>query len=675
MINHLETNNKPGLLFFADFQRAFDSLNHKCILDSLKSFNFGPTLIRWIEIFYNKISSTIINNGFMSEDFLIEKGVRQGCPLSSFLFILCLQILTNYITLNKNIGGIKVDNEEIKQTLFADDATFFNDGKQKSFEELINTLHKYSKCSGLNLNTNKSIVLRVGALKSSKLKYCTDHKFTWTSENATALGITFYTQIRDTVNKNVEKKINEFQMTLKQWLHRKLTLMGKITVVKTFALPKLIYPLTVLSNPNIKLIEDIQKDIFKFIWNGKPDKIKRCILYQQYEFGGLKLTDLKSFIQVIKANWIKRYLDEQNNGQWKVFIKNKLDKYGNKLIFDCEIDEKFIKKVSNGDTFLNNILSSWQRVQNQYNKENIHIAKTIIWNNKNITQNDKTFFYKTWYQKGIMHLEHLVDYRTQTFYDFETFSNIYDINKNEYLKYYQIIKSISPEIKNKLIKTGITLTQSAHLSTKILNTKNTNHLLNNLLRENTVKPTSEEKWENIFQDYNLSSEWQSLYRSIYTTTIDTVLRNFQYKLIMRILPTNTLLFKYKYVNSNLCDFCNCHDETIEHIFWECHVSQSLWSNLNNFIQENSINGIIRKKEALLGHVNNNNININLLNTLILMMKYFIYTMKLNKSIPTFPVYLRYLKRRVYIEKLIAYNQDKVNTHNKKYEQLNQIIEI
>jgi len=51
-------------------------------------------------------------------------------------------------------------------------------------------------------------------------------------------------------------------MTLKQWLHRKLTLMGKITVVKTFALPKLIYPLTVLNNPNIKLIEDIHKYIF-----------------------------------------------------------------------------------------------------------------------------------------------------------------------------------------------------------------------------------------------------------------------------------------------------------------------------------------------------------------------------------------------------------------------------
>jgi len=64
----------------------------------------------------------------MSESFNIQKGVRQGCPLSSFLFIICIQILTNYIKNNKNIKGITVQEKEIKQSLFADDATFFNNG-------------------------------------------------------------------------------------------------------------------------------------------------------------------------------------------------------------------------------------------------------------------------------------------------------------------------------------------------------------------------------------------------------------------------------------------------------------------------------------------------------------------------------------------------------------------
>jgi len=69
---------------------------------------------------------------------------------------------------------------------------------------------------------------------------------------------------------------------------------------------------------------------------------------------------------------------------------------------------------------------------------------------------------------------------------------------------------------------------------------------------------------------------------------------------MRILPTNKLLYKFKYVNSNLCDFCNCQTETIEHLFWECHIIQPLWSNLNNLFKENSINYVIKKKDILLG---------------------------------------------------------------------------
>jgi len=95
--------------------------------------------------------------------------------------------------------------------------------------------------------------------------------------------------------------------------------MGKVTVVKSFALPKLIYILTVLENPNTQ-IENLQRDIFKFIWNSKPNKVKWSILFHGYQYGGLKLTNLSMFISAIKASWIKRYFDSGNNGQWKIFI-------------------------------------------------------------------------------------------------------------------------------------------------------------------------------------------------------------------------------------------------------------------------------------------------------------------------------------------------------------------
>ena len=72
----------------------------------------------------------VINNGHLSESFQIKQGVRQGCPLSSSLFIICLELLSNCIDKNDDICGIKIDNVEIKKTFFADDAIFFNNKAQ-----------------------------------------------------------------------------------------------------------------------------------------------------------------------------------------------------------------------------------------------------------------------------------------------------------------------------------------------------------------------------------------------------------------------------------------------------------------------------------------------------------------------------------------------------------------
>ena len=82
---------------------------------------------------------------------------------------------------------------------------------------------------------------------------------------------------------NLLPKLCEFSNCLKRWSHRKLTLMGILpivkNVVKTFALPKLIYPFTVLADPTKQIINKLNSEIFSFIWDSKPDKIQRTRLY------------------------------------------------------------------------------------------------------------------------------------------------------------------------------------------------------------------------------------------------------------------------------------------------------------------------------------------------------------------------------------------------------------
>ena len=109
-----ERCNVKGKMICIDFKKAFDTVSRGFIFRTLSAFGFGPSFIQWIHTFYNNISSCVLNNGFSTQPFAVERGVRQGDPLSAFLFIMVLEILCISIRNNKDIHGIVVDNEEIK---------------------------------------------------------------------------------------------------------------------------------------------------------------------------------------------------------------------------------------------------------------------------------------------------------------------------------------------------------------------------------------------------------------------------------------------------------------------------------------------------------------------------------------------------------------------------------
>ena len=146
--------NIPGLLLFLDFEKAFDTIEWPFIIRSLQYFGFGPSIVNWVKCFYN---------GWTSSFFKIERGVRQGCPLSPYLFVLSVEILAKALKRNRNVKGLYVGQEEIKISQYADDTTLILNGSQASLSAAPNPLDDFGEVSGLKLNSKKTEAIWIGA--------------------------------------------------------------------------------------------------------------------------------------------------------------------------------------------------------------------------------------------------------------------------------------------------------------------------------------------------------------------------------------------------------------------------------------------------------------------------------------------------------------------------------
>ena len=165
IMQYTEEKDIPGLLLLIDFEKAFDTVSWNFIQKTLTYFNFGPDIHKWVKLFYNNSTSAINQGGNLSETFNIQRGCRQGDPLSPYIFLLCAEILAIKIRKNKKIKGITINDNENKISQLADDTSIILDGSKESLMETIKVLGNFSEISGLKVNFAKTNTIRIGSKK------------------------------------------------------------------------------------------------------------------------------------------------------------------------------------------------------------------------------------------------------------------------------------------------------------------------------------------------------------------------------------------------------------------------------------------------------------------------------------------------------------------------------
>ena len=182
------------------------------------------------------------NNGFATSFFQLKRGVRQGDPLSPLLFIIALEILAIDIRNNIQIKGITVDGNELKLVIFADDMTSFV-GDKPSFFVLMNTVKLFGRYADLKMNHEKTEILPLG----SKMLHPQEFGVEEIKNVVKILGVYFTNDHALFAKRNfesIEKSVKEY---LQGWSWRGLTLIGRIQVIKSFVIPKILYPAALVS--------------------------------------------------------------------------------------------------------------------------------------------------------------------------------------------------------------------------------------------------------------------------------------------------------------------------------------------------------------------------------------------------------------------------------------------
>ena len=227
----------------------------------------------------------------------------------------------------------------------------------------------------------------------------------WEQGSISTLGIELCNTEKEMIDKTVRPKVKAMKSLLNVWSQRGFSLKGKITVINSLVIPKILYVASVIPIP-AQIIYNIEKMLANFIWSGRRPKIKNSTLIAALEDGGLKLVDLHSKIKATYITWIQRCLKGSVHP-----IVSKLLLYYFKFndsitLFNSGFE---IRKKSDLPTFYQDFYKAWSQIKHKNLLDSFSIRHKIIWLNKCKTINGKPLNWALWKNCRIKYINDIVN--------------------------------------------------------------------------------------------------------------------------------------------------------------------------------------------------------------------------------------------------------------------------
>ena len=324
LLQHHKFQNKGGFFVPTDNTKAFDNILRDYLYETLTKYGFTEKTIHVIRKFYRNNKAKIIVNGFLSKQFDILNGIRQGCPLSALLYVLAVEPLSRAIFAAKEFIGFRLPNNiEVKLVQHLDDLNFFAQDEH-SIKFAINLINQFGDISGSVLNMKKTCIIKIGESNGKYniagipvLKNIVTTKVigaktvkVFEGEFAKVFGVYFSANIKSYIYKNWQVVYKKCTSAISKWQDVRLSLIGKVLVLNVKVIPKMFYMMQAIEP--IKYWHERFISLFRrFIGTGSC-AIPINILEWSKTQGGLGLTSITNKARSLRLRYVKNYLERLN---------------------------------------------------------------------------------------------------------------------------------------------------------------------------------------------------------------------------------------------------------------------------------------------------------------------------------------------------------------------------
>ena len=391
IIEYCKEENVDAYMILMDFQKAYDRVDRDAMEQTMREMNFPSTIMELINLLYTDAEAIVIVNNKFGTKFKTNGGVRQGCPLSPYLFILVLELMAIEMRDDESIQGIKlaaetihpttthiakfissfshkeqqIENTDDRLSMFADDSATLVTAINQILPARIN-IGIYEGGSGAALNESKTILVKLGPARLKPLSKTDTHvnfKIMAEMANERYLG--------DIIGNNITEEdtfgpiIAAIEHLGTRWLKEHIGIYGRTIVANTLLQAKLTHRASV--NTLSPSLQTKLRKVFKtFMWGGpaKKPRLRWDILLQPEQDGGTGLKDPIINLEAAKISILKRLITRDRQ-PWMKWVERKLirvaTRWGVPEAMAATPTKKQVKELNNG-CLVESTLALWHRI-------------------------------------------------------------------------------------------------------------------------------------------------------------------------------------------------------------------------------------------------------------------------------------------------------------------------